>query len=197
MTPGDIGASYDKIAKQFQEHRSSTIGFDYVERFISYLPRDPFVLDIGCGTGVPLARQMVASGCTVHGIDISREMLRLARQNVPQASFEYANIVDWSTQNRYDGIIAWDSLFHLNVKHQKMVLPRIFRGLRDDGVALFTVGGMRGEVTSYMFGAKFYYSALSIEEYLEMIAGENCVVLFNERDDHTGHGHVVICVRKT
>lgn len=196
MTPLEIGAAYDKIAKEFQERRSSTIGIDYVDRFISYLSHEPKVLDIGCGTGVPLTRFMVASGCKVHGIDISREMLKLASENVPDASFEQANIVDWHTDNRYDGIIAWDSLFHLSMEHQKTVIPKILRLLRSQGVALFTAGGAKGEITSDMFGVKFYYSALSIDEYLEMIAEENCAVLFNELDDDTGHGHMVICVRK-
>ena len=48
-------------------------------------------LDAGCGTGRHAAR-LVALGHTVSGIDLTPEMLEIARANVPEASFEVADL---------------------------------------------------------------------------------------------------------
>ncbi|WP_179817369.1 class I SAM-dependent DNA methyltransferase [Allostreptomyces psammosilenae] len=52
------------------------------------------VLDVGCGTGVPTARQLVDAGHRVVGVDISEGMLNLARKAVPEARFERVDIAD-------------------------------------------------------------------------------------------------------
>ncbi len=44
------------------------------------------VIDLGCGSGV-LARELVEHGFDVFGVDISAEMIALAREHVPGATF--------------------------------------------------------------------------------------------------------------
>ena len=44
------------------------------------------VLDVGCGSGL-LARELVAAGFEVHGIDASPAMIELAREHAPGATF--------------------------------------------------------------------------------------------------------------
>lgn len=60
----------------------------------SALPPGSRVLDVGCGTGVPTARQLVDAGHEVVGIDISPGMLKLARDNVPGAAFHRVDLAD-------------------------------------------------------------------------------------------------------
>jgi 2-polyprenyl-3-methyl-5-hydroxy-6-metoxy-1,4-benzoquinol methylase len=45
------------------------------------------VLDLGCGAGVPVAREMIARGFKVTGVDISAQQIEQARRNVPEAQF--------------------------------------------------------------------------------------------------------------
>lgn len=53
------------------------------------------VLDLGCGTGVlSLAAQLL--GATVHGVDQDAVAVELARGAVPGATFEVAEMADWS-----------------------------------------------------------------------------------------------------
>jgi len=56
------------------------------------LPAGSRVLDVGCGTGVPTARQLAAAGLRVTGVDLSTGMLALARANVPEAEFVRADL---------------------------------------------------------------------------------------------------------
>jgi SAM-dependent methyltransferase len=52
------------------------------------------VLDLGCGTGLPTARDLTAAGFQVTCVDLSPGMLELARRNVPQARFVRADVAD-------------------------------------------------------------------------------------------------------
>lgn len=58
------------------------------------LPAGSRVLDLGCGTGMPTARQLADAGFRVTGVDLSTGMLARARENVPEAEFRQADIAD-------------------------------------------------------------------------------------------------------
>ncbi|WP_214412378.1 class I SAM-dependent DNA methyltransferase [Sphaerisporangium fuscum] len=69
------------------------------------------VLDVGCGTGLPTARQFVDAGCHVTGIDISPVMLELADKHVPEADLRRVDVVDLdATLGRFDAVVAYFSL---------------------------------------------------------------------------------------
>ncbi|MCX5096466.1 class I SAM-dependent methyltransferase [Streptomyces sp. NBC_00365] len=52
------------------------------------------VLDLGCGSGVPVARALATAGHRVTGVDISEVQIRRAREFVPQAEFIRADATD-------------------------------------------------------------------------------------------------------
>jgi SAM-dependent methyltransferase len=66
------------------------------------VPAGGAVLDLGCGCGVPLARDLAAGGYQVTGVDLSAVQVARARQLVPGASFLQAD----ATRARFP-----DSLF--------------------------------------------------------------------------------------
>ncbi|MFB5191378.1 class I SAM-dependent methyltransferase [Alicyclobacillus fastidiosus] len=202
MSPDEIRKNYDKIADFYEHGRSKTIGLNHVNQFLSFLPHHsnhlnpPSVLDIGCGTGIPLTRHLVSYGARVTGLDISAKMLEKARQIIPEVTFIRSDITSCMINSNFDGVLAWDSLFHIPLEKQINTLKKVIRLLRPNGVALFTTGGQHGELVSEMFGQKFYYSSLSKRQYEATLAEENCQVLYNEIDDPSGHGHRVICCKK-
>jgi SAM-dependent methyltransferase len=51
------------------------------------------VVDLGCGSGI-LARVLTGAGYAVHGVDLSTDMIELARRTAPQATFEQASLLD-------------------------------------------------------------------------------------------------------
>lgn len=52
---------------------------DFVRNAISTLAPHSHVLDVGCGTGKPVADMVARDGHSVHGIDIAEEMVGIAR----------------------------------------------------------------------------------------------------------------------
>src|SRR4051812_41229736 len=83
-----IGARYEEAFPRKEGQLAAT------EWLIERLPAGARVLDVGCGTGLPSGRRLVDAGLQVTGIDISEEMLQLARCNVPGAELLRLDVVD-------------------------------------------------------------------------------------------------------
>jgi len=108
------------------------------------------VLDVGCGTGDPTARQLTAGGLRVTGVDLSDGMLRLARQSVPQAGYHRMDMYDLATPRAagvwgvpslgpagaggFDAATAFFSLILLPQAEIPLVLGRIRELLRPGGL---------------------------------------------------------------
>lgn len=75
---------------EFWNRAASTREFTHPldrERLTRHLPRDAVILDYGCGQG-RLAGELIELGyVNVLGIDSSTEMIRIARERVPDAGF--------------------------------------------------------------------------------------------------------------
>lgn len=100
-------------------------------------PRD-VVLDIGCGTG-SLALRLAPSAGEVHGLDISSEMIRIAREKAQNEGSEnttfHVGKFDESfttfEEGSLDGVCAY-SILHL-VEDRRAAMEQIFRLLKPGG----------------------------------------------------------------
>lgn len=90
---------------------------------------------------------------------------------------------------QFDGIIAWDSFFHLNPDEQRSTLQRFHKHLRPGGALLLTVGHKAGEVLGMVEGEAVYHSSLSQREYKHILGSagfqETEMVLKDEICDRT------------
>ncbi len=86
-------------------------------------------LDFGCGVG-RLTRALTKRIERVAGVDVAPSMLRIARENVPQATFS-AEIPD----ERFDLIVSLIVFQHIPVRRGEQLLDELLSHLSDDGVA--------------------------------------------------------------
>ncbi|MET3710285.1 SAM-dependent methyltransferase [Sphingomonas trueperi] len=138
MTSDDASAGWDSVADQFAALRSN-IGTDIVLHWSRQLPRGGAVLDIGCGTGVPIGTCLAAQGFALFGIDPAPRMIAAFRRILPDATAacepaETSRFFD----RRFDGVVAIGMLFLLPEAAQAAVITRVGRALHPGGRFLFS-----------------------------------------------------------
>src|SRR5215208_451014 len=139
MRPEETGSHYDRIASWWQQQlMDSSYGVAALERAIRFVENKSTALDIGCGSSGRFIEVFMKNGFTPTGVDISPEMISLARQRHSGVAFYAENICTWQLPQTYDLITAWDSTFHLPIEEQKPVLQKMCDGLNSKGVVLFT-----------------------------------------------------------
>lgn len=83
----------DMVAGYDEQMRASPLAGADVAFCTRAFPAAGRLLDLGCGTG-RLCGHFAAKGLECVGVDLSEEMLAVARANVPGATFVRANLVD-------------------------------------------------------------------------------------------------------
>ncbi|MCF8453605.1 MAG: class I SAM-dependent methyltransferase [Pedobacter sp.] len=195
MNP-EIGKKYDKIANWWHEnHVSSTYGLEQIARAISYCKNKEAALDVGCGSGGRIIRKLLEENFTVYGIDASKEMIKIARSQHKAIRLEHANIIDWESDQQFDLIIAWDSIFHLPMAMQKPVIAKLCRMLKNSGILIYTFGDAIDEHESEWHGDQFPYSSIGISGNLKSIMESGCECLHLELDQYP-ENHVYIIAQK-
>ncbi|KAK5124236.1 hypothetical protein LTR85_001939 [Meristemomyces frigidus] len=74
-----------------------------IERAISMLPAHSRVLDVGCGTGVPVSEMLSNAGMEVTGTDISPKMVKLAQDRV-KGDFKVADMLTFEPEGKFAGV---------------------------------------------------------------------------------------------
>jgi SAM-dependent methyltransferase len=198
VKPAETGAHYDRLALWWQQHNSdSAYGLAALERAIRLTAVRSTALDVGCGNTGRFIDKMIEHGFTPEGLDISAEMIALARQRHPAVAFYTHDICTFQFPRKYDLISAWDSTFHLPLAEQEPVLNKMCGVLNPGGVLLFTCGGGSepGEITGTMQGEEFGYSTLGVSEFLRILRQAGCACMHVEYDQYP-ENHVYIIGKK-
>ena len=188
---------YDAIAEDWHASRRSFVARKYIDLVLNKLRPGSKVLDLGCGTGVPIAQYLVENGFRVVGVDESPKMLEIARRVVPDAQLIQADMLELDLADRFDAVIAWDSVFHVDRVNHRAIFQRIHKLLVPGGLLLLSAGGSSHEgFTSEMFGHTFFYSGYDPEELVALLSAERFEVQLCEEDDPSSKGHVAVIARK-
>jgi ubiquinone/menaquinone biosynthesis C-methylase UbiE/glycosyltransferase involved in cell wall biosynthesis len=103
---------YDRLAPERDRwYQKNSYYHGTVERRLSALiPPGSSVLELGCGTGNLLSALKPARGL---GLDISAEMIRLARAKFPNLQFEVADAEAFDVDEKFDFVVASDLIGEL------------------------------------------------------------------------------------
>jgi SAM-dependent methyltransferase len=175
--PDGILPVYEAVGAGWAARRSQSL-FERpaLDRFVAALP-GPRVLDVGCGSGVPLARHLASCGLAVTGVDGAGVMVALFRRNLPGAAVVHADMRTMALGERFDGLLAWDSLFHLSPADQRKALLVLGAHAAPGAVLMFTSGPAAGEAVGVVEGRPVYHASLSPEGYREALARAGFAVI--------------------
>jgi len=171
--------SYNAIAKDWDAARTSLLPYEipFLERLTKGLTSSARVLDLGCGTGRPVAEFLLRQGFSVTGVDQAEDLLALARERFPEGRWLHAQMETYQPDEDYDGVVVWDSLFHVPREHHGPILRRVLRSMRPGSRLMLTVGGSdHPPFTDTMFGQSFFYDSHTPEAMVDILKSLGAVV---------------------
>lgn len=197
IDPDQTREVYNRQALAFDEERSrSFFEARWLTRFGDALISGGRVLDLGCGAGEPIAAWLIAEGFQLTGLDFSEPMLAIARNRWPGGDWRVADMRNLELSERFDGIIAWNSFFHLTPDEQRNTLPRLANLLNPNGRLMLTVGPQAGEVCGYVGGEAVYHSSLSPAEYAKLLEENGLLLTAFVAEDPGCNGHSVLMAKR-
>jgi len=172
--------SYNKIINNWITARNNTFINKPIIDFADHVNSEGTILDIGCGTGIPIAKYLSDRNFSITGIDQSTKMIETAKsQRIKNTVFYVSDFFDFESDENFDGIIAWDSLFHFPKEQQEEIYGKVYHLLAPGGYFLFTHGKEEDEHIDNMFGEQFYYSCLSKDFVLDLMKEIGFEILFS------------------
>jgi len=114
-------------------------GREDAQRLSRFIDSDSVVLDVGCGIGRVM--RFLAPMCReIHGVDVSRSMLRIARRNLKDLSncFLYrldARKLDIFHDDVFDLVYSLYTLQHMEKEDAYLCLMEMYRVLKPGGTA--------------------------------------------------------------
>lgn len=190
----DVHKDYDKIAEWFDTHRSREL-FEkpYLEKVASLLMPTAKILDVGCGMGEPISEFFIHKGFQLTGVDGSKKLIDLAATRFPEAQFFVQDMRTINFNEKFDCIIVWHALFHLNINDQQTMFKRFKEHITSGGLLVFTTGDRAGEEWSNNGGVHLYHASLSIEDYKKVLAKNKFkIITYKVKDAQCGDATVWI-----
>lgn len=125
------------------------------------------VLDLGCGNGIPVAREL-AKRHRVTGVDLSEVQIERARTLVPDAEFVCADMTEVSFEPAsFDAVTAFFSIINVPAAEQPKVIQNVAEWLAPGGVFLAIVGKVKGDWIEERWrgveGAAMFYSHAGLD----------------------------------
>lgn len=147
-----VRRAYDTVANDYATYLPDTraeaaLDLAMVDTFIESVgtSADVRVLDAGCGTG-RMSRYVADRGCRVEGVDLSSNMVAMARRDHGDLVFTVGSLTDLPyPDDQFAGVMLWYSIIHTPPSGQQQIFDEISRVLRPGGHVL--VGFQAGEGT--------------------------------------------------
>ncbi|AUP81066.1 class I SAM-dependent methyltransferase [Flavivirga eckloniae] len=130
---------YYKMYQQENEFWWYKILHNIVKQFIlkSFPKGDLKIFDAGCGTGRMI--EVLQPFGDVSGLDFSTEAVSFSKERGLKNIYQ-GDINTWEfKENSYDVIISLDVLYHESIIDEKIILKRMYNGLKDNGILILNL----------------------------------------------------------
>jgi SAM-dependent methyltransferase len=195
-----MGSDAEKVIHLYERHAHDyvadrrTVGWNenrWLDRFSALLSQNVSILDIGCGSGEPIAKYLIDRGFAVDGVDTSPTLIALCRERFPLRSWHLADMRTLALGSKFGGLIAWDSFFHLSHDDQRGMFPIFMRHASPGAALMFTSGPSHGEVVRSYRGEPLYHASLAPQEYRALLESNGFRVAAHIVEDPDCGGHTV------
>jgi 2-polyprenyl-3-methyl-5-hydroxy-6-metoxy-1,4-benzoquinol methylase len=162
---------YRQHAHDFDGERSKALlEAAWLDRFLALVPEEATILDIGCGSGEPIARAFIEKGYAVTGVDASAPLIDLCKERFPQQTWMVCDMRELALGQRFDGLVAWHSFFHLARDDQRQMFAVFAAHANDNAALMFTAGPGDGEAIGTFHGKPLFHASLARSEYESLLA---------------------------
>ena len=183
---------YQRHARAWDRARGrSLFEKQWLDRFLALIPPGESILDIGCGSGEPIARYFIAQGYSVTGVDSSPALIALCEERSPNQNWIVADMRELSLGKQFAGLIAWDSFFHLKPEDQRRMFLVFRKHASPTAALMFTSGPSHGEAIGTFEGEPLYHGSLDADEYRSLLQASGFAVIAHAIDDPNCGGHTV------
>jgi SAM-dependent methyltransferase len=192
-----ITGLYDENAAAWDRQRGRDLHESaWLERFAALLTAGGSVLDLGCGMGEPIARWLIGRGFRVTGVDYSPSLIALCKERFPKEAWHLADMRELDLTQRFHGLIAWHSFFHLRPEDQRAMFARFAAHAEAAAGLMFTSGSEHGEKIGEWRGEPLYHASLDPAEYRRLLARHGFAVVEQQMSDpDCGHSNVWLARR--
>jgi SAM-dependent methyltransferase len=192
VTIPEKSTGYEDVAAKFIAGRgsnSSGVGASVVADWSQTLPSGATILDLGCGTGVPISQALIERGIKVYCVDASPTIVAAFRARFPNVPVQCADVEDSDFFARtFDGVVAWGLFFLLDTEVQRRLIKKVAGVLQSGGRLLFTAPSETDESGCFpdvMTGRPEF--ALGYEEYRKALEAEGMFLVGTHRDEGKNH----------
>lgn len=170
---------YERHADAWHQRRNPLASLEeaWLERFTAGLPDGGSVLDLGCGTGQPMARWLAQRGLAITGVDSSAAMLAHATRLLPDQQWLMHDMRGLALGRLFDGLLAWDSFFHLCPDDQRALFGVFAAHAAPRAMLMFTSGPAAGEAIGEFEGEPLFHASLAPAEYRRLLDAHGFEVL--------------------
>jgi SAM-dependent methyltransferase len=168
---------------------------DWMDRFEALLPPAGRILDLGCGSGAPIATHFAANGHHITGVDGSEAMAAAFHDRLPGQTALVADMRTLALQAHFDGILAWNSLFHLRAEDQRAMMDVFAHHAAPGTAVMFTTGSESGEALGQLEGETLYHASLDPETYRTLLDEAGFDIVDHRITDEACRGHTVWLAR--
>lgn len=168
-----------------------------IQRAFSYFSKkNPIVVELGCGNGRD-AKVIIKKTRNYLGIDISPELIKIAKKNVPQVKFVVSDIEKFNFPNNIDIIFSFASLLHFNKATIKKIMNKIYKKLNDKGILYLSLkyGKYHSKTVKDRYGMRTYYFYQPID--IKDLAKNKYKIIYKEVQNLRGQEWLTVVLQKT
>jgi len=169
----DLKETYNKIAENWNiDHEKDDWWTEGTNIFLSFLPKNADVLDIGCAGGNK-TNYIKQKGFEIEGVDFSESMIEEAKKRFPNIHFELWDVYKIDRYpKKFNAIFCEAVLLHIPKEEFLVVLKKIISRLNNNGILHIALkkmkeNGIEEEIkkeNDYGFNYERFFSYFNEEE---------------------------------